>query len=508
MINQFPDAGIELVDGVNDNVIAGNYIGTDLTGMMDLGNHNGIKVVGSNNVIGGPDPDDRNVIAGHDAIGVMIESEASSQNVVTNNYIGVTADGETALGGTIGVFVRDEPTSGRSRIGATGSSDDNIIGPGNVISGNSQGPGVHVWSSGTVVVGNRIGTDASGQSAVPNGEDGVLLHGDGNRIGGISAPERNIISGNTGHGVSIMPYDLSTAVGNAVLGNYIGTNASGTADLGNGGEGISLQDAESSTIGIPVDADDPAGNLVSGNGSNGIGIHGSSSDIFVGFNMIGTNASGEGGIGNGGSGVFAGGPVTESSIRNNVISGNAITGVHLAFQTEGIEVTANRIGVTPSDDPLGNGGHGVFIRDSSDHQIGVTLDDTPEDGNIIAYNGGNGVMVTTDGHSATGNTIRYNEIYSNDLKGIDTAAGGNNELAPPVITGPLRSGIDEGIGGTACPNCIVDVYSDDEDEGRIYEGTPPLRGTAPGASAGPSSARSSPPQTPTTVATPPSSRPP
>jgi hypothetical protein len=67
VINQFPTHAIDIEhDGIT---IAGNYIGTDVAGLQDLGTHNGIYVNGSNNTIGGSDPADRNVIAGYEAIG-------------------------------------------------------------------------------------------------------------------------------------------------------------------------------------------------------------------------------------------------------------------------------------------------------------------------------------------------------------------------------------------------------------------------------------------------------
>src|SRR5262249_13368905 len=101
----------------------------------------------------------------------------------------------------------------------------------NVISGNV-GAGVRIdASSANTVAGNYIGTDASGAVGVPNQGAGVaiLAAASGNIIGGAGAVARNVISGNAGAGVRI---DAST--NNTVAGNYIGTNAAGTAALGKG----------------------------------------------------------------------------------------------------------------------------------------------------------------------------------------------------------------------------------------------------------------------------------
>jgi parallel beta-helix repeat protein len=67
----------------------------------------------------------------------------------------------------------------------------------------------------------------------------------------------------------------------------------------------------------------------------------------------------------------------------------------------------------------------------------------------------------------SGNTLRGNAIYSNAGRGILLADGGNNDLPAPVIThvGPTE------ISGTACFGCMVEVFSDAEDEGRVYEGS-------------------------------------
>jgi hypothetical protein len=87
------------------------------------------------------------------------------------------------------------------------------------------------------------------------------------------------------------------------------------------------------------------------------------------------------------------------------------------------------------------------------------------DGNIIAYNGGPGIRVRDP--SAVSNTITCNSIHSNTGLGIDNANGGNLELSAPTIA----LVIGKTITGMACPNCIIEIFSDDEDEGRVYEGS-------------------------------------
>jgi hypothetical protein len=76
-----------------------------------------------------------------------------------------------------------------------------------------------------------------------------------------------------------------------------------------------------------------------------------------------------------------------------------------------------------------------------------------------------GIRVSQSG--TTGNTITRNAITSNASLGIVLGDGGNDELTAPEITAIDASG----VAGTACAGCIIELFSDEEDEGAIYEGT-------------------------------------
>ena len=84
--------------------------------------------------------------------------------------------------------------------------------------------------------------------------------------------------------------------------------------------------------------------------------------------------------------------------------------------------------------------------------------------NLIAFNG-QGVWVVDAG--TWSNTITRNRIHGNTGKGIWLYLGGNDELSPPMITTASATWVL----GTACPNCTIEVFSDAEDEGAVYEGT-------------------------------------
>jgi parallel beta-helix repeat protein len=272
----------------------------------------------------------------------------------------------------------------------------------NVISGNLLGVQiVSPQTSGNVVKGNYIGANAAGTDALPNA-DGVVIEGmaDNNIIGGSTPGERNVISGNE-YGVIIS--DSSNTV---VKGNYVGTDVSGTEAIPNGGGVLIQSAADNNTIGGTAASER---NVISGNG-NGVEISSEYTEHnTVQGNYIGTNAAGTGAIAN---------------------------------------------------------GIGVYIHDGAqDNAIGGTA---AGEGNVVAYSGSDGVSVYSPW--AFGNTIRGNSIHSNGDKGIDNTVGGNTELAPPAITG------FGSVMGTACANCTVDIYSDDEDEGRVYEGSTTANG--------------------------------
>ena len=61
----------------------------------------------------------------------------------------------------------------------------------------------------------------------------------GNIVGGATAAARNVISGNNSHGVMI---DNLATDGNKVRGNYIGTDKTGTTDLGNAASGVFINE--------------------------------------------------------------------------------------------------------------------------------------------------------------------------------------------------------------------------------------------------------------------------
>jgi titin len=86
-------------------------------------------------------------------------------------------------------------------------------------------------------------------------------------------------------------------------------------------------------------------------------------------------------------------------------------------------------------------------------------------GNVIAYSKYSGIQV--DDPATISNKITRNSIYSSGGSGISRSNGGNTQIPPPVITSAAATMVS----GTAPPNAIIEIFSDDVDEGRVYEGT-------------------------------------
>ncbi len=257
VINRFSSGIDARVTG--NNVITGNFLGTDTTGTSDLGNadHGVLLVDSSGNLIGGTSPAARNVISGNNNDGIQIVR--GSGNMIQGNYIGTTLTGASSRANNdSGVQIVD---SSLNTIGGTAS------GAGNLISFNG-GDGIFLempGSSDNVIEGNIIGTNLAGSVAFPNNGSGIGINNgaSGNRIGGTSVAARNLISGNGNQGVDIR----GPGTGNLVLGNYIGTNATGTSAVPND-EGVRIEAPGTFIGGINPNAR----NVISGNREEGVRI--------------------------------------------------------------------------------------------------------------------------------------------------------------------------------------------------------------------------------------------
>ena len=240
VINNFTEHGI-VIEG-NQNTIAGNFIGTDASGMLDEGNDiSGIYVLNgaSNTIIGGSTAADRNVLSGNGDDNISISGSAGTGNIIIGNYIGVDVLGTSALGNGSSGFVL--------------SSDSNVVGgkeagEGNIIAGSGLS-GLVVNGDKNTIQGNYIGTDVSGTLDLGNGRHGILINGSSNNlIGGVESGSGNLIYNNGERGVLI---SNGTSMNNTILGNSIFGNSGIGLDLSNqaGGDNVTPNDANDFDMG-------------------------------------------------------------------------------------------------------------------------------------------------------------------------------------------------------------------------------------------------------------------
>jgi hypothetical protein len=351
VINGATKAAIHI--NASNTVVVGNFIGTNAAGDAFVGNTgSGVWIEnGSSNIIGATSPQARNVIVTAGSLfsppegGIFLSgSTGRTGTVIQGNYIGLNAAGTAALntsGSIPGIYI--ERASG-TVIGGDDATDefiDGFVAARNVISGNRYGIVVTSPRFGVVdvdnlrVQGNVIGLDATGLVAIKNLSDGIFAikatSNDHFIIGGATAGAGNIISGNGGRGA------LLSALHITAQGNFIGTDASGTRAVGNSVKGleINLSGSEAPvlfdvTIGGTGAA---AGNVISGNGNNGLEIIGSfSGTVTVQGNLIGTQRDGKSPLPNGLNGIDTNRPAViggTSVDAGNVIAYNAGAGVIL-----------------------------------------------------------------------------------------------------------------------------------------------------------------------------------
>jgi CSLREA domain-containing protein len=287
---------------------------------------------------------------------------------------------------------------------------------------------IFVGSSNDVVTGNFLGVDTDGTSVVTDGTGvQVATVASTSTIGGTSAAARNVIASDGGFGGILND-------GNATLvqGNYFGTNAAGTAAIGSGPTGIDMEIGTGVTIGGSAPG---AGNVINATG-NGITIGGvqfnAAVNTTVEGNLIGMDATGTvafyalfNGIQIGQSVNTTIGGSTPGAA--NVINARA-TGINIGGSPTGMIIQGNKIGTDITGTmALGNGNCGIALGLTSDGIIGGT---NSGEGNIIAFNGFNGVSIAGFTGDNTTWAILGNSIHDNSRLGITLATNGCGATAP------------------------------------------------------------------------------
>ena len=310
-------------------------------------------------------------------------------------------------------------------IGSGGSSVSGLV------INRCKGDGISFISTGggNMVAGNFIGTDPTGTTALATGGNGVnfdtvsTIHPEQNDVvGSIDPADRNVLSG-----CPIAGINFNTGTGHVVEGNFIGTNAAGTAALPNH-FGIATNSANS-TFGGTTPA---ARNLVSGNSVQQIELSSSLGNPLVTANVvegnfIGTDVTGTLPIPAGEFGVavygFANTIGGSAAGAGNVIAAGMSGGIDVEGGN-GSVIQGNFIGTDLTGSlALGNRGPAIGIGSNNIVVGGISAGE----GNVIAFNGfssnSGGVVI----YNGTGNTIRGNSIHDNTQTGIDL---GNDGVTP------------------------------------------------------------------------------
>jgi hypothetical protein len=467
--NQVYGVALSAIAGTTSasNVVEGNSVfGNAVSGVL-INN-------ASSNTIGGSVQGSNNVISANQLYGIELNADpaqrtASTQNMIWGNFIGTDSTGRTPMGnGSDGIFLNNAASN---QIGGIGSLE------GNVISGNA-GNGVHIFgggSSSNQLLNNEIGVDPTGSIPVPNLANGVLIDNAGpNIIGGTTAGQRNIISGNHQSGVVIVS---STGAGSTIVeGNYIGTDWTGSFAIGNSGNGVFIYGSSKNTIGGATAAPGTApGNVISGNAQAGVAIFSPAPGALANWNLvagneIGTNAAGSSATGTDGKplgnksdgvDIFSGqfNTIGQAGMvgSRNVISGNGGNGI-LITKLSNIDALSNLINQNyigtdrTGTSALSNVQNGVLVQNAYGNTIGtpssgsiqnVEAPTTPS--NVISSNGASGVAFSVLAENGMpGNTVQGNFIGVSE----DGMVGLGNGFAGVFVDNLGGFSSNEQIGGT------------------------------------------------------------
>lgn len=458
--------------------IQNNLIGVALDGTTARGNEgNGITITNrsSNNPIGTLDPltgiplDQQcsNVISANGGSGINIEG--SVRNRIANNRIGTSADGAAELGnGGHGIRLWNEADHNRIGGGAHDGNDPTQgefqrPGQGNLISGNTlNGVLISDGSRNSRLLGNFIGTDAEGNSALGNGGNGIRVR-NSNAITihanffGLGADNATIVA-NGGDGVLIE--------GTSRKIQYGGVIPLGNVNAGNEGNGINVTDhvrnfitfntfagltafggiAPNQQSGIRISSDGGKNrvrtNVMAGNAQHGLHITGNARDIWVDPNIIGLNTYGTEATysdgdqtiswGNNQDGIRVDGNANDiliagnrrSVIPQNTVSNNDSYGISLVGKARNITVDETYVGLTSLGfTEFGNKQGGINVGPGT-RKISIGQAENQTHGNRISGNNGNGISLSNPVNVKLFN----NRLRNNTGSGVVFNGGINNTL--------------------------------------------------------------------------------
>lgn len=347
----------------------------------------------------------------------------------------------------------------------------------NLISGNERDGITLINVDNWTIQENNIGVNQFSVAAQPNKQHGVSMINIGHGMLGNRNDETdkgNLISGNIGNGVRIENVNSSLSDEIVIAGNWIGTDRGGSERIPNG-EGIHIEITNDASGLIRIGGENPAiaqqtsgslgnGNIISGNSFAGIFISredtvNSNLNVEIQGNLIGVDGTGTRALRNGLNGIYcnnlAGGTfrigAEQQASRRNIISGNTLNGIHTE-SSDNPWIHSNAIGVgIDFETPIPNEGNGINLTDGTQR--------AHIENNWIQYNKEHGVRV--HGELTRQNRITQNRIHANGKKGISLEDGANGGIEAPVLRHHFLPGDSDTLEGfTDVSNPTIEVFVD------------------------------------------------
>jgi IPT/TIG domain/S-layer homology domain len=269
------DVGVAFTSGAFDTSrVQGCFLGTDVAGTarVDQNPNKQIEITGQTGArIGGLVAAERNLISGCQTGVGIVNSGSPTGHQIIGNVIGLTAAGDAVL----------QPPCGAASVGiSTNGEDSDVV--ANAIAG--VGKGLVLGGTLHVVRRNRIGTDVSGTIELGIEDEGIQVNGNEDTIGGTAADDGNVIGG-AQPGISL------GGSNHVVQGNFLGTDETGTIDLGNETTGITVSGSDNVIGGVGAGE----ANVIAFNGSiSGAGVSVSGQRVTIRGNRIYENRSASG----------------------------------------------------------------------------------------------------------------------------------------------------------------------------------------------------------------------
>jgi len=393
------------------------------------------------------------------AAGILLNAP---NNKVFGCYIGLGLNGNSDQGNNAAGIEITPVSSTGNIIGGTTLIDKNVI------SGNNGHGIIMSLSSGNYIIGNIIGANVLGTTAIPNGANGIQLSNNStnNKIGGSTLDSSNLISGNNQHGI-----EMNLSNNNKILGNIIGLQSDRATALGNIGHGIFVFDANFNQIG---GIGSSTGNIISSNGSIGINILNSRNTIIK-SNIIGTSGNSQLARGNQSNNIQLQNSIEtviggNKNTEGNVISASATgAGINIDPGCNNTIVKGNYIGTDKTGTlALGNLVIGIILKSDNctigevtnnegniivDTRIfsGILIADANNNtvrGNLIGASAdttalpnttdGINISVESVGQTTSNNIVQYNVIAFNTIHGINVGRALNNFINNQENNNDLR----------------------------------------------------------------------